>query len=34
LRLNGSATVLATTLTLATVINCIGISFQRGTHTR
>jgi hypothetical protein len=25
---------LATTLTLATVINCIGIGFQRGTHTR
>ncbi len=25
---------LATTLTLPTAINCIGIGFQRGTHTR
>ena len=33
-RLYGSPAALATTLTLATVINCIGIGFQRGTHTR
>ena len=32
--LYGSTAALATTLTLATVINCIGIGFQRGTHTR
>ncbi len=32
--LYGSTTALANTLTLATVINCIGIGFQRGTHTR
>lgn len=31
--LYGSTTALATTLTLATVINCIGLGFQRGTHT-
>ena len=31
--LYGSTSALATTLTLATVINCIGIGFQRGTHT-
>ncbi len=30
--LYGSTTALATTLTLATVLNCIGIGFQRGTH--
>ena len=30
--LYGSTAALATTLTLATVINCIGIGFQRGTH--
>jgi len=30
----GSTAALATTLTLATAINCIGIGFQRGTHTR
>ena len=29
-----SIAALATTLTLATVINCIGIGFRRGTHTR
>ncbi len=29
---NGSATALATTLSLSAAINCIG--FQRGTHTR
>jgi hypothetical protein len=34
LRLDGSANVLATTLTLATAINCIGIGFQRCIHTR
>lgn len=34
LGLYGSTAALATTLTLATVINCIGIGFQRGTHTR
>ena len=28
----GSVAALATTLTLATVLNCIGIGFQRGTH--
>ena len=32
--LYGSTAALATTLTLATAINCIGIGFQRGTHTR
>ncbi|MDM7459766.1 MAG: DUF2793 domain-containing protein [Paracoccus sp. (in: a-proteobacteria)] len=32
--LYGSTAALATTLTLATVVNCIGIGFQRGTHTR
>ncbi len=32
--LYGSTAALATTLTLATTINCIGIGFQRGTHTR
>lgn len=31
--LYGSVAALATTLTLATVLNCIGIGFQRGTHT-
>jgi len=31
--LYGSTAVLATTLTLAAVVNCIGIGFQRGTHT-
>ena len=31
--LYGSTAALATTLTLATVLNCIGIGFQRGTHT-
>ena len=30
--LYGSIAALATTLTLATVLNCIGIGFQRGTH--
>ena len=30
--LYGSVAALATTLTLATVLNCIGIGFQRGTH--
>jgi hypothetical protein len=30
----GSTAALANTLTLATAINCIGIGFQRGTHTR
>lgn len=30
--LYGSTAALATTLTLATVSNCIGIGFQRGTH--
>ncbi|GHC35130.1 hypothetical protein GCM10007291_40590 [Gemmobacter nanjingensis] len=30
--LYGSTAALATTLTLATVLNCIGIGFQRGTH--
>lgn len=29
-----STAALATTLTLATAINCIGIGFQRGTHAR
>jgi len=28
----GSTAALATTLTLATVLNCLGIGFQRGTH--
>ncbi len=32
--LYGSTAALATTLTLATVVNCVGIGFQRGTHTR
>ncbi len=32
--LHGSTAGLATTLTLTTAINCIGIGFQRGTHTR
>jgi len=32
--LNGFTAALATTLTLATTLNCIGIGFQRGTHTR
>ncbi len=32
--LYGSTAALATTLTLATAINCIGIGFQRGTHSR
>ena len=32
--LDGSTAALATTLTLATVVNCIGIGFQRGTHIR
>ncbi len=32
--LYGSTSALATTLTLATVVNCFGIGFQRGTHTR
>jgi hypothetical protein len=32
--LYGSTAALATTLTLATAINCIGIGFQRGAHTR
>ena len=32
--LYGSTAALATTLALATAINCIGIGFQRGTHTR
>ena len=31
--LYGSTAALATTLTLAAVVNCIGIGFQRGTHT-
>jgi len=32
--LYGSTAALATTQTLAAVVNCIGIGFQRGTHTR
>jgi hypothetical protein len=28
----GSTAALATTLTLGTVLNCVGIGFQRGTH--
>lgn len=32
--LYGSTAALATTLTLAAAITCIGIGFQRGTHTR
>jgi len=32
--LYGSTAALATTLTLATALNCIGIGFQRGTHPR
>ncbi len=32
--LYGATAALATTLTLAAAINCIGIGFQRGTHTR
>lgn len=31
--LYGSTSALATTLTLAAAVNCIGIGFQRGTHT-
>ncbi len=30
----GSTAALATTLTLANVVSCIGIGFLRGTHTR
>jgi len=30
--LYGSTAALATTLTLATVLNCVGVGFQRGTH--
>ena len=30
----GSTAAHATALTLAAVVNCIGICFQRGTHTR
>ncbi len=30
----GSTALLATTLTLSAVVNCVGIGFQRGTHTR
>jgi hypothetical protein len=29
-----STSALATTLTLSTVVNCVGIGFQRGTHNR
>jgi hypothetical protein len=32
--LYGSTSALATTLALSAVVNCIGIGFQRGTHTR
>jgi hypothetical protein len=32
--LYGSTSALATTLTLAAVVNCVGIGFQRGTHAR
>jgi hypothetical protein len=32
--LYGSTAALATTLTLGAVANCLGIGFQRGTHTR
>ena len=32
--LYGSTAALATTLTLSAVVSCIGIGFQRGTHTR
>ena len=32
--LYGPSAALATTLTMATAINCIGIGFQRGTHIR
>ena len=32
--LYGSTAALATTLTLAAVVNCTGIGFQPGTHTR
>ncbi len=32
--LYGSTAALATTLTLSAVANCLGIGFQRGTHTR
>jgi hypothetical protein len=32
--LYGSTSALATILTLAMVVNCLGIGFQRGTHTR
>jgi len=31
--LYGSTAAIATTLTLAAAVNCIGIGFQRGTHT-
>lgn len=31
--LYGSTSALASTLTLSAVVNCIGIGFQRGTHT-
>ncbi len=32
--LNGVTTALATTTTLATMVNAVGIGFERGTHTR
>ena len=32
--LYGSTAALATTLTLSAVVSCVGIGFQRGTHTR
>ena len=32
--LYGSTSALATTLTLSAVVSCVGIDFQRGTHTR
>ena len=32
--LYGSMAALATTLILNDVVNCVGIGFQRGTHTR
>ena len=32
--LYGSTAALATTLTLSAAVNCVGIGFQRGTHTR
>jgi hypothetical protein len=34
LRHHGSTAALAPTLTLATVANCVGIGFRRGTHMR